>query len=112
MTIRVWTSGQQLGSKAVRRRRPRRSASIQAATKARIHLTAEDSEEEERVFKAKVAAIVRSEAAHKRFAVVSHPRFRPAVVPAVGGGDDHGAADGAAGLDWDVHQFVIILMAN
>ena len=44
---------------------------------------AADSEFEERAFMLKVAAVVRKTPRQKRFAIVPHPRFRPA---AVGGG--------------------------
>ena len=40
----------------------------------------EDSEAEERAFKLKVSAVVRKAAKAKRFAIVPHHRFRPAVV--------------------------------
>ena len=57
----------------------------------------EDSEAEEVAFKLKVAAVVRKTPKQKRFAIVPHPRFRPAV----------GGGGAAATLDMNVHQCAI-----
>ena len=90
--IRIWTVGQQLGSKALRRRRPRRSASIKATFKARTRTVTRRLRKERSRPRWQQAAVVRKMPEQKRFAIVPHPRLRPAV-----GGE-------VAVLDWDVHQ--------